>query len=159
MAFRQRREILSIVKAPKLVIRRIFTFERRLCTIKKLPKQCRIPGTTTIKKAQLMTGSPTGCIASLKQYSSSAIAGLALFVIASYFTAIGSALLIIKCAAIGFILSAVATVLSAIGLYATSQKDNALKGRGIAFWTLLLSIVVMIYTGVAVVPAVFQMLG
>lgn len=60
--------------------------------------------------------------------------------VALCFTAIGSALLIIECVAIGFILSAAATVLSAIGLYATSRKDNARKGQSIAFWTSLINV-------------------
>ncbi|MBT1173910.1 hypothetical protein JS528_11340 [Bifidobacterium sp. MA2] len=86
-----------------------------------------------------------------------AMTGLALFAVSSCFTVMGSMLLIMECVAVGFIVSLVATVLSTVGVHDTIHHGR--KGLGIAFWTLLLSLGLLAYTGVITLPWLLRMLS
>lgn len=85
------------------------------------------------------------------------LTGLALFAVASCLTVMGSTLLIVECVAIGFIVSLAAMVLSAVGVHDTIHHGR--KGLGIAFWTLLLSLGLLAYTGVITLPWLLRMLS
>lgn len=103
-----------------------------------------------------MCGSWHRIVTEVGRYSASALIGATLLVVASLLTVLGSTLLVIEGVFLGFVVSLSATVLSSIGVYDTVHGDR--KGLGIAFWTLLLSLVVLAYGGAVTVPWVLHTL-
>lgn len=103
-----------------------------------------------------MTRSWHRLVTAIGRYSTSVLVGLSFFAVALLFTAIGSVALIMECVAIGFVVALMATIASAIGIYGTVRGGRG--GLGIAFWTLLSSLVVLAYDGVIAVPWAFPML-
>lgn len=84
------------------------------------------------------------------------VVGVLLLAIALYFTAVGSVLLIMWCLVVAFACSLVSSVLFAVCLYRSRRMDKAPVGRKISCYAIPVSLMVLGYAGVAVVPMMFH---